>query len=113
MEKKMVQLENELVTTTTNLENTVKKLEEREKALQNVSQLLRLLQLILCMPSTPKLTAYPVCLTIVVHASSFDFIDKKNLADISGDCVLPKFRILSPSGLFVHLTWILHTLLPI
>ena len=37
LEKKMVQLENELVTTTTNLENTVKKLEEREKALQNVS----------------------------------------------------------------------------
>ena len=41
LEKKMVQLENELVTTTTNLDNTVKKLEEREKALQNVSQLSR------------------------------------------------------------------------
>ena len=41
LEKKMVQLENELVTTTTNLDNTVKKLEEREKALQNVSWLLR------------------------------------------------------------------------
>ena len=39
LEKKMVQLENELVTTTTNRENTVKKLEEREKALQNVSLL--------------------------------------------------------------------------
>ena len=37
LEKKMVQLENELTTTTTNLDNTVKKLEEREKALQNVS----------------------------------------------------------------------------
>ena len=37
LEKKMVQLENELTTTTTNLENTVRKLEEREKALQNVS----------------------------------------------------------------------------
>lgn len=59
LEKKMVQLENELVTTTTNLENTVKKLEEREKALQNVSQLLRLLQLILCMPSTPKTNSLP------------------------------------------------------
>ena len=37
LEKKMVQLENELSTTTTNLENTVRKLDEREKALQNVS----------------------------------------------------------------------------
>ena len=37
LEKKMVQLENELTTTTTNLENSNKRLEEREKALQNVS----------------------------------------------------------------------------
>ena len=39
LEKKMVQLENELTTTTTNLENSNKRLEEREKALQNVSHL--------------------------------------------------------------------------
>ena len=37
LEKKLVQLENELSQTTTNLENSNTKLEEREKALQNVS----------------------------------------------------------------------------
>ena len=37
LEKKLVQLENELAATTLNLENSNKKLEEREKALQNVS----------------------------------------------------------------------------
>ena len=53
LEKKMVQLENELVTTTTNLENTVKKLEEREKALQNVSQPPRRCSTHLCMLMHP------------------------------------------------------------
>ena len=38
LEKKLVQLENELAATTTNLENSNVKLEEREKALQNVSR---------------------------------------------------------------------------
>ena len=37
LEKKLMQLENELAATTTNLENSNVKLEEREKALQNVS----------------------------------------------------------------------------
>ena len=41
LEKKMVQLENELSTTTSNLENSIKKLEDREKALQNVSDTTR------------------------------------------------------------------------
>ena len=41
LEKKMVQLENELATTTTNLENSNKRLEEREKALQNVSHTIK------------------------------------------------------------------------
>ena len=38
LEKKLVQLENELAQTTTNLENSIAKLEDREKALQNVSR---------------------------------------------------------------------------
>ena len=37
LEKKLVQLENELAATTTNLDNSNNRLEEREKALQNVS----------------------------------------------------------------------------
>ena len=37
LEKKLVQLENELSATNTSLENSTNKLEEREKALQNVS----------------------------------------------------------------------------
>ena len=38
LEKKIVQLENELSSTTSQLENSNNRLEEREKALQNVSR---------------------------------------------------------------------------
>ena len=37
LEKKIIQLENELSSTTSQLENSNTRLEEREKALQNVS----------------------------------------------------------------------------
>ena len=60
LEKKMVQLENELTTTTTNLENSNKRLEEREKALQNVSHTTGQCAT-LCM-------SYAVLLTIILHS---------------------------------------------